>query len=133
MITSKLVDVRGRGEWDGSLTHHYPFFSKAGHIPTAEFQGDWENLVDKNTHKLGPMLDTVGKRWRKLGIIDSGVSPSRTTLIFYCGTGWRSSIAFLVALLLGVRAKNYDSGFYGWSWNEENEIAMGNSALQEAS
>ena len=45
-------------------------------------------------------------------------------LIFYCGTGWRSSVALLVALQLGLRAKNYDSGFYGWSWGGENRIAV---------
>gem|GEM_PF-2337895 len=27
--------------------------------------------------------------------------------------------------LLGLKAKNYDDGFYGWSWHEENEIALG--------
>jgi len=32
-----------------------------------------------------------------------------------CGTGWRSSVSFLIARLLGLRAKNYDDGFYGWS------------------
>ncbi|MDA0768190.1 MAG: rhodanese-like domain-containing protein [Verrucomicrobia bacterium] len=49
-------------------------------------------------------------------------------LLFYCGTGWRSSISFLVALLLGLKAKNYDDGFYGWSWHEENAIALGNGS-----
>lgn len=122
---SKLVDVRGAGEWDGTQTHHYTFFSKAGHIPSAEYQGDWDNLVDAGTDKLAPMLEAVAQRWRELGILDPQVEAGRTTLIFYCGTGWRSSIALLVALRLGLRAKNYDDGFYGWSWSGENEIAVG--------
>jgi thiosulfate/3-mercaptopyruvate sulfurtransferase len=121
---SKLVDVRGRGEWDGTQEHHYTFFSKAGHIPTAEYQGDWDNLVDTGTQRLAPMLNAVAQRWRELGILDSQVEAGSTALIFYCGTGWRSSIALLVALLLGLRAKNYDDGFYGWSWSGENEIAV---------
>ncbi|MGI9241473.1 MAG: rhodanese-like domain-containing protein, partial [Verrucomicrobiales bacterium] len=122
---SKLVDVRGPGEWDGTVKHHYPFFSKAGHIPTAIFQGDWDNLLDRGSRKLAPALDSVEHRWREQGVIDLGVETQATTVIFYCGAGWRSSLSFLAALLLGVRAKNYDDGFYGWSWGGENEIALG--------
>ncbi len=118
----KLVDVRRPGEWDGTLAYCYSFFSQTGHIPTATCQGNWTNLVDGQTRRLGPMLDAISQRWRKLGIIDAGVDDGDTMLIFYCGTGWRSSIAFLIACLLGLRAKNYDSGFYGWSWNVNNEI-----------
>lgn len=122
--TGKLIDVRGGGEWDGTETQHYPFFSKAGHIPSAKYQGDWDNLVDPETHMLAPMLDAVAQRWREQGIIDCEVAAGRKPLIFYCGTGWRSSIALLVALLLGLRAKNYDDGFFGWSWSGENEIEV---------
>lgn len=123
--SSKLVDVRKPGEWDGTLKHYYSFFSKAGHIPNAILQGDWDNLLDMKTHRLQPTLESVALRWREQGIIDAGVTDGSTTLIFYCGTGWRSSISFLVAQLLGLRAKNYDDGFYGWSWNDENEIVLG--------
>ena len=114
-VRSKLVDVRDAGEWDGTITDHYSFFSSAGHIPTAIHQGEWDNLCDRATHSLAPRLDAVARRWRAQGILDADVQSGDTTLIFYCGTGWRSSIAFLVAQLLGLRAKNYDGGFYGWS------------------
>lgn len=122
---AKLIDVRDRGEYDGSLNQNYTFFSKAGHIPGAVLQGDWENLVDMKTHRLGPKLEEVRRRWQRLGIIDEGVERGVTSLIFYCGTGWRSSISFLIAHLLGLRASNYDDGFYGWSWRDDNEIAFG--------
>ena len=101
------------------------FFSKAGHIPSANYQGDWQNLVEEGTQQIGRMLETVLQRWREQGIIDADVESGESILIFYCGTGWRSSIAVVVALLLGLRAKNYDDGFYGWSWDEQNEIAKG--------
>ena len=121
----KLIDVRRRDEWDGTNPNQYSFFSKAGHIPSAEYQGDWKNLVDQNSDKIGPLLNSVAQRWRDQGILDADVASGKRSLIFYCGTGWRSSIAFLVALSLGLRAKNYDDGFYGWSWDEENEIIYG--------
>lgn len=120
-----LVDVRKRGEWDGTFTHYYPFFSKAGHIPRAKLQGDWDTLLDMKSHKLAPTLGTVKERWQRLGIISGDDRDRERTLIFYCGTGWRSSISFLVAHLLGLRARNYDSGFYGWSWNDENPVEAG--------
>ena len=121
---TKLVDVRRRGEWDGTLTDYYQFCAKAGHIPNAIHQGDWGNLLEARTHKIAPTLPEVAARWRRLGIIDSDTARHHTSLIFYCGTGWRSSIAFLVAHLLGLRAKNYDDGFYGWSWDDANEVVM---------
>ncbi|MDF1852220.1 MAG: rhodanese-like domain-containing protein [Verrucomicrobiales bacterium] len=121
--TSRLVDVRRPGEYDGSETKYYPFFSKAGHIPRAVLQGNWINLVDGETRKVGPALTEVRRRWIELGIVDESVERGDTPLIFYCGTGWRSSLSFLVANLLGYRAKNFDDGFYGWSWTDENEVA----------
>jgi thiosulfate/3-mercaptopyruvate sulfurtransferase len=117
--SAKLIDVRSRGEWDGTCTQHYPFYSSAGHIPNAIYQGDWETLIDHNTQKIQPHLDAVAQRWRELGILDSAVERGEVTLIFYCGTGWRSSIAFLEAQLLGLPAKNYDDGFYGWACTEK--------------
>lgn len=121
----RLVDVRRPGEYNGTETRYYPFFSKAGHIPGAVLQGNWINLVQPETHKVGPVLEDVRHRWIELGIVDESVESRDTALVFYCGTGWRSSLSFLLATLLGYRARNFDDGFYGWSWNEENEIAYG--------
>ena len=118
----RVVDVRTEGEWSGASIKKYPFFSRGGHIPKAIHQGDWNNLMDGTSRSLSPHLEVVARRWREQGIIDEGVENGSTTLIFYCGTGWRSSIAFLVAHLLGFRAKNFDDGFYGWSFYPENEV-----------
>ncbi len=126
-VPARLVDVRRPGEYDGTETRYYPFFSKAGHIPRAVLQGNWINLVERETHKVGPALADVRQRWIEQGIVDEGVERGDTTLIFYCGTGWRSSLSFLVATLLGYRAKNFDDGFYGWSWSGDNEVSYCNS------
>ncbi len=122
---ARLVDVRRAGEFRGTLTNCYPFFSKAGHIPGAVFHGNWDTLVDPETHRLAPCLEAVRRRWRRLNIVDEGVESGVTSLVFYCGTGWRSSLSFLVALLLGYRTQNYEDGFYGWSWDGRNRIAYG--------
>ena len=37
-------------------------------------------------------------------------------VVFYCGSGWRSSLAFFYAWLLGVDyILNYSDGWSGWS------------------
>jgi len=124
-VPARLVDVRRPGEYRGTETRYYPFFSKAGHIPRVVLQGNWIHLVESETHKIGPVPEDVRQRWLGLGIVDDGVEEGDTELIFYCGTGWRSSLSFLVATLLGYRARNFDDGFFGWSWDGENEVAYG--------
>jgi thiosulfate/3-mercaptopyruvate sulfurtransferase len=39
---------------------------------------------------------------------------------FYCGTGWRSSLAFFFAYMMGWdRISNFDSSWYEWSLGPE--------------
>lgn len=120
----KLIDVRTEAEWHGTSAKKYPFFSKTGHIPRAIHQGDWDNLMDGSSKSLGPHLEVVARRWKMQGIIDQHVEEGTTPLTFYCGTGWRSSIAFLVAHLLGFRARNFESGFYGWSHDPNHPLVI---------
>ena len=44
-----------------------------------------------------------------------GLHKNRGPVNFYCGTGWRSSVAFVLAYMLGWDARNYDDGWFGWS------------------
>lgn len=122
----KLIDVRTTGEWDGTAVKKYPFFSRAGHIPGAIHQGDWNNLMDGSSKRLSPHLPVVAGRWRKQGIIDESVEDLTSPLTFYCGTGWRSSIAFLVAHLLGYHSRNYEEGFYWWSHDPDHPVGVAN-------
>ena len=54
--------------------------------------------------------EAVKARWEGIGLHEDG-----GPVIFYCGTGWRSSISFLLAHIMGWESKNYDDGWYGWS------------------
>ncbi len=37
-------------------------------------------------------------------------------VIFYCGSGWRSSVAFFEAYMMGWQTiRNYSDGWMGWS------------------
>ena len=105
-----LVDVRKLGEYDGSFKDNYGFFATAGHIPSCVYQGNWDELItDDGTDRLCDPAE-VEARWRALGLHEG-----RGALIFYCGSGWRSSVTFLMCLMIGWDAKNYDGGWFAWS------------------
>jgi len=56
-------------------------------------------------------LESIRLMWEESGIYDNPLGN-----IFYCGTGWRASQAWFVALLLGWQeTKIYDEGWWAWS------------------
>ena len=111
-----IVDVRREGEFDGTFAGCYEFFTKSGHIPTAKWIGNWTELVEPKRIEYLRDVDQMAAHWAALGV-SGGTGP----VVFYCGTGWRSSIGFLLAFMMGFDAKNYDDGFYGW-FSEDRPI-----------
>ena len=97
--------------------HDYPFAMPCGRIPGARWAhwgpstyvgGDFASL---STGELKP-LQAVRNLWAEWGVyVDE---PRR--LIFYCGSGWRSALAWCLARLMGHDdAANYDGGMLEWS------------------
>ena len=105
----QLIDIRSFGEYCGRKSDVYPFFTASGHIAGALWGGNWTQYVDADSGKL-KALDKIKQLWKSLGIVPD----PQKTMVFYCGTGWRSCLGFACALLMGYRAKNYDDSFYGW-------------------
>ncbi len=113
-----LVDVRKVEEFEGK-TNPYPFFGRKGRIPGAVSQGDWDTLVNTKDDTFRSYPEVL-QMWQNLG-----VTPDREP-VFYCGTGWRSTIGFFQAYLMGFqKMRNYDGSFYDWSGNPNNPIADG--------
>jgi thiosulfate/3-mercaptopyruvate sulfurtransferase len=113
-----LLDVRKVDEFEGK-TNPYPFFTRKGRVPGAVWQGDWDTLVN-TTDDTFRSYPEVRQRWK-----DLGVTPDKEP-IFYCGTGWRSTLGFFQAYLMGyTRMRNYDGSFYVWSADEKNQVAHG--------
>merc|ERR1712139_330939 len=120
-----LIDIRKLGEHDGSFRHNYWYdkckiFDRAGHIPNSTYYGNWDELMQPSDTDSFMNLNEMRERLETLGCFKN--QEKRGPLIFYCGTGWRSSIAFFLAYLLGCESKNYDDGFYGWSEDPTKEI-----------
>ena len=62
----------------------------------------------------------IAARWEQAGIV-----PEKR-VVFYCGTGWRASLAFWDAWVLGwPRIGVYDPGWYEWGREPGNPIATG--------
>ena len=57
---------------------------------------------------------------------ESGVSLEKNDVAFYCGTGWRASVPFLIAHENGYKnAYLYDGGWYVWQMDGENKVQLG--------
>ena len=125
----QLGDVRSWREFIGDA-HDYPFPLPFGRIPGARWAhwgpstyvgGDFFAL---DTGALHPLEQTAAL-WR-----DWGLDLGEGRIVFYCGSGWRSAVAWCLARLLGhTDCASYDGGFLEWSLLDaraaEHPIARG--------
>lgn len=123
-----LVSIRTWSEFTGA-TSGYSYIEARGEIAGALWgragrEGD-VNSMSHFQHADGRMLDadTIAAQWR-LG----GIHPGRHNA-FYCGTGWRASLAFFYAWLMGwERISVYDGGWYEWSTDPANPVVLNAAA-----
>ena len=74
--------------------------------------GEYHN-ADGSMRAPGDIL----RNWR-----DSGIHPGQHAA-FYCGTGWRASLAFFYAWLMDwQRISVYDGGWFEWSRDPGNPV-----------
>lgn len=121
LITNALLaDVRTYDEYTGK-TAPYSYIPTSGRIKGAKWAhagaGPWTMEDYLNPDGTLRNLSYIADIWAKQGITsDKEVS-------FYCGTGWRSSLAWFVAYVMGwERIKNYDGSWYYWSMGPENAL-----------
>lgn len=113
-----IADVRDKDEYDGLITG-YDYVLEKGRISNAIWfypvGGEDDNYFNSD-NTLKP-LDTVLSMWQTLGVID-GTSPNtfNKEIIFYCGGGYRSAVAFFYAYLMDyTNIRNLSDGWEGWS------------------
>ncbi|QCB47513.1 rhodanese-like domain-containing protein [Hydrogenophaga sp. PAMC20947] len=115
-----LVSIRTWGEFTGR-TSGYDYIAARGDIAGARWghagaDGDVNDMSAFHT-PTGLMLDTasIEALWRSQDIRTHG----HTT--FYCGTGWRASLAFFYAWLMGWKGISvYDGGWLEWTNDPSN-------------
>lgn len=109
----EIVDVRSREEYQENSTG-YSYVDHKGKIPGAVWcgSGHGNSGVEDYLRPDGTLrpLNEIAQLWKERGI--SGDDQ----LVFYCGTGWRASLAFCLAKLMGDKDISvYDGGWYEWS------------------
>lgn len=119
----QLVSIRSENEWLGK-TSGYTYMDKAGE-PKGAIWGMGgsdpyhmeDYLHDDGTYKTPEELKTM---YDELGIsLDKEMS-------FYCGTGWRASIPFLILYENGNdNISMYDGGWFEWISDPTNKVQVG--------
>ena len=119
-----LVSIRTWSEYSGR-TSGYSYIRARGDIPGALWgRAGEEGDVNSMSHFQqadGRMRAPaeIARMWQL-----QGIGPARACA-FYCGTGWRASLAFYYAWLMGwERIAVYDGGWFEWSasmleWEDE--------------
>lgn len=117
-----LVSIRTWNEFTGN-TSGYSYIPARGEIPGARWgragqEGD-VNSMSQFQHGDGRMLGAarIARQWRA-----GGIGPGQE-VAFYCGTGWRASLAFYYAWLMGwERISVFDGGWFEWSSDPANPV-----------
>lgn len=113
-----LGDVRSVEEFSGR-TSGYSYLEAKCRIPSAAHVGDGDDgsyLYKQRDGRLKPPAEILA-HWQRQGIVAAKKGGRfEREVVFYCGGGWRSSVAFFYAWLLGFEnVRNYSDGWSGWS------------------
>jgi thiosulfate/3-mercaptopyruvate sulfurtransferase len=109
---TRLGNVCSRDEFV-SAKSRYGYLDARGRIPGAIALGDADDTARLHVNADGTLRQPaeIAALWQQMGLTNDG-----RAVIFYCGSGWRSSLAFLYAQLLSYeRVRNYSDGWSGWS------------------
>jgi molybdopterin synthase sulfurtransferase len=117
-----LVSIRTWNEFIGQ-TSGYRYIDARGDIPGALWgragvEGDVNSMAafQHADGRMKPATD-IARMWH-----GAGIHAGRPT-VFYCGTGWRASLAFFYAWLMGwERIAVYDGGWCEWSRDAANPV-----------
>jgi molybdopterin synthase sulfurtransferase len=129
-----LASIRTWTEFTGA-TSGYDYIAARGEIPGAL----WGRAgADGDVHSMAAYQHADG-RMRPAAAIramwhDAGIHAGRLT-VFYCGTGWRASLAFFYAWLMGwERIGVYDGGWCEWGRDPANPVVrrVGDAAAAPA-
>lgn len=113
----KLVSIRSWDEFTGKVSG-YSYIERVGEPKGAVWGKDEFDYVDDNGKIIS--IEEAQNIWNEWGVTkDNEIS-------FYCGTGWRAAIPFLIAYQEGwTNVTLFDGGWYVWQMNPELPIQLG--------
>lgn len=125
----KLVSIRSEEEWLGE-TSGYNYIDRAGEPEGAVWGKGSDSSSDVNQflNDDGTVKDLAGfeEVWADCDFtLDNELS-------FYCGTGWRASVPFLVLYENGYdNISVYDGGWYEWQMHDDYPVQVGDPASDD--
>ena len=123
-----LVDVRSKSEYTGASSG-YSYLEAKGRIPTAiwAYDADDSSAVYNDADGTLRSYPEVLEVWKQRGIQSTGAANKfDKKAIFYCGGGYRSSLTFLYAFMMGYsNIRNYSSGWADWSTTYTKDPSCG--------
>lgn len=119
----KLVSIRTYDEFIGK-TSGYSYIKKAGEPKGAVWGkagSDASHMEDYlNEDGTYKTMDQLKELWKGLDFT------ADNELSFYCGTGWRAAIPFLVMYEAGhTNMTMYDGGWFEWQMNNDLPVQIG--------
>jgi thiosulfate/3-mercaptopyruvate sulfurtransferase len=106
-------------------TSGYDYIQPKGRIPGSTWAG--HPLLSAHNEEQNYRITPAVRRFQKIASVwrERGITPDKR-VAFYCGTGWRASLAFFYAHLMGWKEICvYDGGWLEWSSRPENPIEVG--------
>lgn len=115
----KLVSIRSRDEFLGR-TSGYGYIDRAGEPEGAVWGHDTDDGSYNNEDGTAAGLDVLK------GYLEESGASLDNELSFYCGTGWRAAIPFLICYENGMTNMTmYDGGWYQWQMDDSLPVQVG--------
>ncbi len=116
----KLVSIRSHEEFLGN-TSGYTYIDRAGEPLGAIWGHDTDDGSYANPDGTAVNLEKVNNYLKEYG-----ADIHNNEISFYCGTGWRASIPFLIAYQNGLKNVSiYDGGWFQWQMDPQNKVQLG--------
>lgn len=113
----KLVSIRSWDEFIGKISG-YSYIERKGEPKGAVWGRDEFDYIDTNGKAIS--IEEAQKIWNEWGVT------KENEISFYCGTGWRAAIPFLIAYQSGwTNISLYDGGWYVWQMDSKLPIQLG--------
>lgn len=118
----KLVSIRSEAEFLGE-TSGYGYIDRAGEPKGAIWGHDTDDGSYNNSDGTTVGIDVVE------GFLKESDASLDNEISFYCGTGWRAAIPFLICYENGLtNVSMYDGGWYQWQMDDTLPVQVGDPA-----
>jgi len=132
----KLVSIRSEDEWLGK-TSGYSYMDKAGEPEGAVWGKGPMNPYDMSGYQEEAgtedgIILTLDDLTADGGLWSDVDFTMDNHLSFYCGTGWRACIPFLICYQAGMdNISVYDGGWYEWMLHDDNPVQVGDPSSED--